>query len=282
MNVGHGKYSYRRDVEWGRRGGGVPRFGVAQGIYGDSRDRVFVFNRSPRPEMMIFDSAGTLLSTWGYGLFGHPHGVWISPRDEVYCTDRDTHLVTKWTLDGRHLRSWGTPGRPGEPGAPFNQPTKAMEAEDGELYVSDGYGQFRMHRFDRSGAHVRSWGEKGDGPSQFALPHDVWVDGDRVLACDREHQRVQVFDRSGDFVSEWRGLKSPMQIVIRDGVLYMAEGRGQISVRNLDGSLIASWEYASVAPRKENAPHSLWVDSRGSVYVGEVTGENGLQKFVRE
>lgn len=282
MNVGKGRYTYRVDKAWGRREGGVPAFGVSQGVSGDSRDRVYIFVRSPRAEMLVLDRDGRLLSSWGHGQFQHPHGVWISPTDQMYLTDRDAHVVSKWSLDGRLLRTWGTRGQPGAPGAPFNQPTKAVETDDGELYVSDGYGQHRVHRFDRQGNLVHSWGEKGDGPSQFALPHDVYVQDDRVLLCDRENQRVQLFDRAGTFTGEWRDLKSPMQIVVRDGVMYMAEGRFQVSVRELDGRLITAWEYETASPRKQNAPHSIWVDSRGDIYVGEVTGENGFQKFIRE
>jgi hypothetical protein len=283
MAVGQGKYTYEVDKAWGRREGGVAAFGVSQGVSGDSRDRVYVFVRSPRAEMLVFDRDGRLLSSWGHGQFQHPHGVWISPKDEVFLTDREAHVVSKWTLDGKLLRTWGTPGTPGAPGAPFNQPTKAVETPDGELYVSDGYGQFRVHRFDKQGKLVRSWGEQGEGPSQFALPHDVYADErDRVLLCDRENQRVQLFDRSGDYTGEWRELKSPMQVVIRDGVLYMCEGGNRISVRTLDGELLSAVEYETAAPRKQNAPHSIWVDSRGDVYVGEVTGENGFQKLVRQ
>jgi DNA-binding beta-propeller fold protein YncE len=281
--VGQGKYTYERDTQWGRRSGGVPQFGVAQGVYGDSKNRVYVFVRSPTAEMLVFDRDGKLVDSWGFGRFKHPHGVWINESDELFLTDRDTHLVTKWKLDGTFLGKWGTANQPGAPGAPFNQPTKAVETKDGELYVSDGYGQHRMHRFAKDGTLIRSWGEKGTGPSQFALPHDVWVDSrDRVLACDRENGRVQVFDREGNYQSEWANLKSPMQIYERDELLYVAEGRGRVEVRDLDFKELSAWDYRSVSPRKENSCHSIWVDSRGDIYIGEVTGEEGLQKFVRQ
>jgi sugar lactone lactonase YvrE len=281
--VGQGKHTYERDTQWGRREGGAPQLGVAQGLFGDSKDRVYVFVRSPAAEMLVFNRKGRLIDSWGFGRFKHPHGVWINDQDELYLTDRDTHLVTKWKTDGTFVKSWGTANRPGEPGAPFNQPTKAVETEDGELYVSDGYGQHRMHRFAKDGRLIRSWGEKGTEPAQFALPHDVWVDSrDRVLACDRENGRVQVFDREGNYKSEWANLKSPMQIFEQDKLLYVAEGRGRIEVRDLDFNEISAWDYQSVSPRKENSCHSIWVDSRGDIYVGEVTGEDGLQKFVRQ
>jgi sugar lactone lactonase YvrE len=281
VTVGQQQHTYGVDKEWGRREGGVPSFGVAQGVSGDSRDRVYVFVRAPRAEVLVFDRDGRLLNSWGHGQFQHPHGIWISPNDEIYLTDRDAQVVSKWTLDGRLLRSWGTPGQPGAPGAPFNQPTKAVEAPDGEMYVSDGYGQFRVHRFDRQGNLVHSWGEKGEGPGQFVLPHDVLVDErDRVLVCDRTNRRIERFDREGSFTGEWRDLSSPQQVFIRDGAMYAADG-GQITIRTLDGELLAALPYQTAAPRKENGPHSLWVDSRGDIYVGEVTGENGFQKFSR-
>jgi sugar lactone lactonase YvrE len=281
--VGSGKFTYEVDKSWGRRDGGVPSFGVSQGVSGDSKDRVYVFQRSPVAQMMVFDRDGKLLSTWGEGKFLHPHGVWVSPSDELYLTDRDAHTVSKWTLDGTNLQTWGTHGQAGAPGAPFNQPTKAMLAGDGEMYVSDGYGQHRVHRFGKDGKLISSWGEKGEGDGPFALPHDVWIDEkDQVLICDRENKRVQLFDRAGKFTGQWRDLKSPMQIFVRDGVMYMAEAGHQISVRTTDGAELAAWPYQSVSGREANAPHSIWVDSRGDIYVGEVTGENGFQKFVRQ
>src|SRR5439155_12117141 len=135
--------------------------------------------------------------------------------------DTQDHTVTSWTTDGKLLRRWGTPRAPGPAGQPFNQPTKAVLAPDGEMYVADGYGQQRVHRFDRDGNLLQSWGELGTGPGQFALPHDVWVDErDRVLVCDRENRRVQIFDRRGVYQSEWADVQYPMQIFVRDGLMY--------------------------------------------------------------
>jgi sugar lactone lactonase YvrE len=284
QRVGQGKYTYVVDKTWGRRAGGLAALGVAQGVTGDSQDRVYIFQRSPQAEMLIFNRDGQLLTRWGEGQFKNPHGIWMSPQDELYITDTGAHTVTKWTADGKLLRTWGTPGTPGEPDMPFNRPTKAVATPDGEMYVSDGYGQQRIHRFNRQGDLVHSWGSKGTGPGQFTLPHDVWVDEqDRVLVCDRESYRVQIFDRAGSYVGEWPKLeKKPMQIFIRDGVLYMCHSYADMSVRTVEGELLAGWPWEStVAEAREKSPHALWADSRGDIYVGEVVGENGLQKFVR-
>jgi sugar lactone lactonase YvrE len=280
--VGQGAYTYEVDKSWGRRAGGVAALGVAQGVTGDSRDRVYVFQRSPTAEVLVFDREGKLLERWGQGQFGSPHGIWCSPRDELFITDTQLHTVTQWTLDGKKLREWGTPGQPGEWGKPFNRPTKAVLTTDGEMYVTDGYGNKHVHRFDRSGNLVQTWGEQGTGPGQFALPHDVWIENDRALVCDRENRRVQLFGRDGSYQGEWADVQNPMQIFVREGVLYMAHAYARVSVRKPDGELITEWPYESVLTHeREKSPHSLWVDSRGDVYVGEVVGENGFQKFVK-
>lgn len=281
--VGQGNYRYQVDKNWGRGLHGVSEFGIVSSMATDSQDRVYVFNRAPDPRMIVFDREGNLLGEWGQGQFGHPHGVFITPNDDVYCTDRDTHLVTKWTTGGELVRSWGTRNQPGAPGAPFNQPTKAVITPDGEMFVSDGYGQHRVHRYDQNGEHVTSWGEKGEGPGQFALPHDVWVDSrGRVLVCDRENQRVQHFDSNGTYLGEWNNLRSPMAIYIQDDVIYLAEGGQRITIMSLDGEVESQW--GSKGPAEDqftDSPHNIWVDSRGDIYVSEVLTPNKLQKFSR-
>ncbi len=281
--VGSGRYTYEVDKQWGRRAGGVTAFGVVSGIACDSDDRVYVFNRLPDPRVIVLDRDGKLLGAWGVGKFKHPHGIWMSPRDELYLTDRDMHLVTRWSTDGKPLQSWGTPNQPGPPGQPFNQPTRAVVAPDGEMYVSDGYGQRRVHRFAADGTLLASWGEEGTGPGQFALPHDVWVDPrDRVVVCDRENNRIQLFNRQGAYLGEWDDLKAPMQVFVKDDVLYLAEARQQITIMTLDREILTRWGSKGDAPDQfTDSPHSIWVDSRGDIYVSEVTAQNKLQKYVR-
>jgi sugar lactone lactonase YvrE len=281
--VGEGRYRYAIDAAWGRRdGSGVRKLGLAQGVSGDSQDRVFVFQRAPVACVLVFDRDGKLLDRWGDGRFASPHGIWTNARDELLLTDTETHTVTKWTPSGELLRVWGNEHIAGSWSEPFNRPTKAVEAANGEMYVADGYGNRHVHRYDAHGDLVRSWGAEGEGPSEFVLPHDVVVDErDRVLVCDRENRRVQRFDRDGNYLGEWAHWQNPMQIYARDGVMYVAHRGGEISIRTLDGELLAGWRYESLAEdAPERTPHSIWVDSSGDIYVGEVLGENGLQKFI--
>lgn len=282
--VGQGQYTYAVDKQWGRRSGGVAAFGLISGVACDSRNRLYLFHRAPQACIMIFEADGRLISTWGEGQFGSPHGIWINDRDELFLTDTETHLVTRWTTDGTLLSSWGTDRIPGQPGQPFNKPTMAFGTADGEVYVSDGYGQHRVHRFTKDGALLHSWGEAGAGPGQFALPHDVCVDSrNRVLVCDRENHRIQHFDREGHFQGEWTGLKLPMQICPRGEILYVCEGREQVSIRDLDGRVLSVWGSKGEGDDQfTDAPHSIWVDGRGDIYISEVVAHNKLQKYVRQ
>jgi sugar lactone lactonase YvrE len=282
--VGTGRYTYEVDKQWGRRAGGVAAFGLISGIACDSQDRVYLFNRLPNPRVLVFDRDGRQLTEWGAGQFKHPHGIWFDRNDQLLLTDRDTQQVTRWTADGKLLRSWGTRDQAGAPGLPFNQPTHAFVTDEGEMFVSDGYGQHRVHRFGKNGDYELSWGEKGEGPGQFALPHDVWVDPrGRVVVCDRENQRIQFFDRNGTYLSEWDDLKAPMQVFVKDDIIYLAEARQQISIMTLDGEVLSRWgSQGPAADQFTDSPHSIWVDSRGDIYVSEVVAENKVQKYIRQ
>ncbi|UCH58207.1 MAG: hypothetical protein JSV18_05975, partial [Candidatus Bathyarchaeota archaeon] len=152
----------------------------------------------------MFDREGNFLKSWGEGIFANPHGVYIDADDRVYCVDKMDHTVRKFTQNGELLLTLGTKEQPGEAGAHFNRPTDIALSPSGEMFVSDGYGNSRLHRFSPEGEHILSWGEPGDGPSQFNLPHGIWVDRKgRVLVADRQNRRIQLFTQDGEFLEEW-------------------------------------------------------------------------------
>jgi len=285
MAFGSGKYTYEVVEGWGK----LPRgreFGLISGVACDSQDRVYVFNRSPQPAVLVFDSDGNFLTSWGEDIFKEPHGIWISEEDIVYCTDTADHTVRKLSLDGEVLMTLGTEGQPGEPGAPFNRPTRAMVAPPGNIYISDGYGQFRTHKFAPDGTLLLSWGSSGDLPGQFKLPHSVSVDKEeRVYVVDRTNLRVQIFNSDGEFLTQWLNLLSPNELFIddADGVVYIAEAGQRISILTLEGKLLTRWGEKGNAPGQfSDSPHSIWMDSQGSLYISEVVSEKRLQKFARE
>ena len=280
MVYGSGDYRYEVVEGWGQ----IPQLELASAVACDSQDRVYVFNRSPNPAMLVFERDGRFIGSWGENLFKAPHGIWISPNDEIYTTDTVDHTVRRFSLSGELLQTWGTVDEPGPPGQPFNQPTRAVLSESGELYVSDGYGQSRVHRMKPDGEVIVSWGAPGSGPSEFNLPHDVTVDkNDRVYILDRGNLRCQIFNSNGEYLTEWSDLRSPNDLFIdSDDVIHIAEGGQRITVMTLDGEIITQWGEKGEQPGQfSNSPHGIWIDSHGDVYISEVIAEKRFQKFVR-
>ena len=160
-----------------------------------------------------------------------------------------------------------------------------MRGPSGDLYVSDGYGQFRIHRFSPQDELLCSWGAKGADPGYFALPHSLWVDREeRVWVADRENHRIQRFDNEGRYLDEWNDLERPMALFITpDDEVFVVEAPSRVSIFDLDGNLLSSWGEDGSAPGQfADAPHSIWVDDQGSLYIGEVaTLHNRVQKFRR-
>ncbi len=303
------------------------RFVEVAGVATDSRDRVFVFNRGDHP-IVIFDRDGGFLGSWGEGLFVRPHGITIGPDDVVYCTDDLDHTVKKFTAKGKPLSTLGTSGHPSDTGAtsmdfrtirgaagPFHYPTNLAIAPDGSLYISDGYGNARVHRFSPDGTYLFSWGQPGTGPGEFRLPHGIAVGPDgTVVVADRENSRLQFFSPEGHFQNEWTDVARPCQVLVDGhGNVYVAElgfragmwpgtvpptedpTGGRVSVFDPNGGLLARWGGGlnPCAPGDFFAPHDLCLDSQGNLYVGEVTWSAGgnqgavpadchsLQKFLR-
>ena len=277
-------FNYKVVEGWGQGPEGRAFGGVTPAVATDSHDRVYVARREPAA-ILVYDREGRFLTAWGEGLLKSPHSVWFDERDHLYVVDVKDHTVRRFDSDGRVLQTLGTPGQVGAPGEPFNRPTWAVLAPGGDLYVSDGYGQFRVHRFSADGTLQHSWGEEGAGPGQFALPHCLRVDSrGRVLVLDRENRRLQIFDAEGVYLDEWPDLDGPNDLYIdRDDNVFIAEGNYRISVFNLDGRLLARWGEQGEGPGQfADHPHGLWLDSRGDLYVAEVPFlDNRLQKFAR-
>ena len=284
--AGHsGGFEYKIVEGWGQGQGGRVFGGVTPAVATDSSDRVYIARRDP-PAILVYDREGNFLTSWGEDLFKNPHSVWFNEQDQLYVADVDDHTVRKLDTDGQVLQTLGTPDAVGAPGQPFNRPTWAVEAPGGDIYVSDGYGQFRVHRFSADGTLLQSWGEEGTGPGQFALPHCLRVDSrGRVLVLDRENRRMQIFDAEGTYEGEWPDLDGPNDLYIdHEDNVFIAEGRYRISVFDLDGELLARWGEQGDAPGQfANGPHGLWLDSHGDLYVAEVPFlDNRLQKFTRK
>jgi sugar lactone lactonase YvrE len=281
MILDTGSYQYRVVLGWGLGSNGYDPGGMVAGVAVDSGDRLYAFRRMPRADVLVYDRKGRILTSWGEGVFAEPHAICIDDQDRVYCTDREDHTVRAFTADGKLLATLGSPHRPGAPGMPFNKPAKAVVSPAGEIWVADGYGQCRIHRFSPDGGLLVSWGEPGQGPGQFNLPHSIAVDGqDRVIVVDRENHRLQLFDVDGNWLETWTGLRQPMDICVdREDTIYVAEAYQRLSIYDTHGTLLARWgEKGSASGQFASFLHGVCVDSHGDLYIAD---ESRMQKFER-
>ncbi len=268
--------------------------------------------------MLVYSRSGRFLRSFGAGLFSaRPHSITLGPDGLVWCVDETRHTVLKFDRSGTLLGRLGKPGAGSDTGVdpslptlaeriasiargagPFNLPTKLAVAPGGDLFVSDGYGNCRIHRFSPDGRLLASWGEPGTGSGQFHVPHHIGVTADeRLLVCDRENERIQLFTLDGRPLGEWGGLQRPAALALsKDGLVFVAElpwragdrsfRRGVIRsdeaacVSVLDGSgrLLDRWGGDDVcSERGFVAPHGIALDSRGDLYVAEVTWSFGVR-----
>ena len=287
--LGEGDFRYEALAEWEKLPDGMSLL-ETPGVAVDSKDQVYAFTRNPDNPVVVLDADGNLVRTFGQGIFGkRSHGILIGPDDSVWCVDDGIHTITKFTPEGELLLTIGTTNEPAPiwSGQPFNRPTHAaVSPNTGDIFITDGYGNSRVHKYTAEGERVLSWGEPGIDAGQFIRPHNVAVDSDDlVYVADREAHRVQVFDSDGNFVTMWNNIHRPDGMTLGpDGNIYVGELNGmggvddapglghRVSILSRNGELLARFgdPEEGEEPGKFIAPHGIAVDSRGDIYVGEV------------
>ena len=302
--------NYRPVVGWGKLPDGWS-YVEATSVAVDAKDNVWVFNRGEHP-VIVFDRNGTFLRSWGEGLIRRAHGINIGPDGSIWLTDDLHHTIRQVSPEGKLLLTIGDPDKASSlhGGQPFNRPThSAISPKTGDVFISDGYGNSRVHKFDPKGRPLLSWGEPGTDPGQFNIPHNIATDaGGRVYVADRENSRVQIFDAGGQYLGQWNNLHRPCGLFAdaRNDRFYVGELPthlpvnaevpnigARVSILSIKGELIGrvGGRFAGEKPGEFIAPHGVAVDSRGDFYVAEVSwtahGKNltpprevrSLQKF---
>lgn len=294
VKVGEGEWTYEPVENWAKLPPGWS-FKEIGSVGVDAKDNVYVFNRGEHP-MIVFDRDGNFIKSWGEGLFPRAHGLHMGPDETVWLTDDGDHTVRQCTLDGKVLLEIGVPGKPTPymSGLPFHRCTHTALSPKGEIYVSDGYGNSSVHKFSPDGKLLKSWGGPGTDPGEFNIVHNITCDGDGlVYVADRENHRVQIFDGEGRYQGQWNNIHRPCALFMPAGkcpVCYIGElGPGMAVNRNVPNigprlsvvdhtgkrlARIGAKTGPGLGPTEFQAPHGITVDSRGDIYVGEVSWTN--------
>ena len=287
--VGTGKYTYELVEGWGRLPEGWVLGQTA--IVTDSQDRVYLFNRSDHP-LVVMDRDGNFLTSWGEGTLPDAHGMFIDADENIYMPVKNSHVVLKYSSSGNLLMTLGTWDQPSDTGwsgvttdivkqaaGPFHRPSDVALSPEGDLYISDGYGNARVHKFTGDGQLLFSWGAPGNtGPGEFHVPHGVWVHTDgRVFVADRENHRIQIFTPDGKFLTQWTDFSRPCDIYIDgDETVFVPELDAFMSIMSIDGRLLARWS----GPTEAGA-HAIWLDSHGDLYINQNLEGQRLLKYRR-
>jgi DNA-binding beta-propeller fold protein YncE len=301
--------------------------GEAVGVATNSKGHVFVYSRSGSPRVTMgtnrafvrsaarlfeFDQTGKYVREIGQGLYGFvfAHAVRVDRQDNIWVIDEGSNMVIKFDPDGRVIMTLGrkpeainvpTPaasaagGRGGPvgvgiPGDNFNRPTDVAFDSAGNIYVSDGYGNSRVAKFDKNGRFIKSWGSRGTEPGQFNIAHTIAIDAqNNIYVGDRENKRIQVFDTEGTFKTQFTNAGAPYAICITPGprqFLYTSNSNpstgmenGEIYKMTLDGKILGKFGTAGKLLKEFGTVHEMDCRSENELYVGEITNWR-IQKLI--
>jgi hypothetical protein len=302
---------YRTIADWAKLPAGRT-WGSTGGVAVDSHDNIWVAERcganscavSDLAPILEFDPSGKLLKSFGAGMFVFPHGITVDRNDDVWVTDGmgkggKGQQVFKFSPDGKVLMTLGKAGVAGSGIDEFNAPSAVAIAPNGDIFVADGHGgdtNARIVKFSKDGTFIKAWGKKGTAPGEFDVTHCVTFDSNgRLYVCDRNNNRIQIFDQDGKYLSELRQYSRPSSIVIdKNGTIYVADSESEsvsknhdgwkrgIRIGNLkDGSVTAFIPDPNLVATSTSSAEGIAVDSKGVIYGAEV-GQKDLKKYVKE
>ena len=273
-------------------------FGQVAGVATSANGYILVLHRGANP-IMLFDATGRFVRAWGDGLFSNgkvsgippgdrqpgqsgytavygaagchacgAHAIRVDPDGNIWVVDAPGHVIYKMDATGRVLIELGSKGISGVSRTTFNLPTDVAFGPTGEIYVSDGYGNARVVKYDADGQYVLQWGSRGTGPGEFGLPHNLAVDAaGRVYVTDRDNQRVQVFSADGEFLAEWRDIGGNSALFMTSDQQLWTGG----TLRNLEGRVVTTLPGG-------NGGHGMTQTLDGEVFVAQLAGR--VQKFI--
>jgi DNA-binding beta-propeller fold protein YncE len=296
--------------------------GSVGGVFAETADRVYVFMRGclkpaavsttivptrnaagfdltaaadsmhPKWEnvVTVYDRTGKVVESWNdkNDMFVRPHRVRINPADpekHVWLIDDGAHSIYKFTHAGELVMKLGEFKVPGNDSLHFNRPTDVAWMPNGDFFVSDGYNNTRVVKFDKDGKFLLQWGEPGEAgtekrPNHFNTVHGVAVDKQhRVYVLDRANHRVQIFDAMGKYLSEFYARFPYSMEITADDHIWIGDGQTNKMIEyDLNGRVLYSWGTFGNFPGGIWGPHQFSVDNENNLYIADV--HNGrVQKF---
>jgi sugar lactone lactonase YvrE len=253
----------------------------------DARNHLYVLHRGDTP-FIEFDPDGRFVRSFGEGLFMRAHSLTLDGDDHFWVTDVGAHTVMQLDRDGGVLMTLGTPGEAGDwdetaGSRRFDQPTDVAIGPDGSVFVTQGHGRAepKVLKFDAAGRYLRSWGERGTHPWQFAVAHSIAIDEDGlVYVADRENRRIQIYDLEGNFLRGWnyRGMACSLTLAA-DGYLYLVTGfDGQVVKLDRRGSIAGVQGRPGEGAGEYGEAHDIAVNGRGEIFVADVVNRR-LQRL---
>ncbi len=195
--------------------------GPVSGVAVDKSGTFYVIQRGTETDpILVFDTHGDLLRSWGRGDFTLPHSLRLDPSGNVWAVDAGASKVIEYSPAGKKLLTLAVEPVP-EDGGPFRGVTDLAFTSDGHLFLTDGYRNARILEYTAEGQKVREWGRPGTGPAEFMLPHAIQISRQGILyVADRENGRIEKFDRKGKFLGEIDNLGRCYALKLDHGVLW--------------------------------------------------------------
>jgi DNA-binding beta-propeller fold protein YncE len=277
--------------------------GEGIGVATNSKGHIFVYTRSQNTRLFEFDQTGKYLREIGEGLYGFAfaHAVRVDSHDNIWCVDEGTNMVIKFNpqgrvemLLGRRPEAHGVPATPA-PTAPeppaqpytFNRPTDVAWDASGNIFVSDGYGNSRVAKYDKNGRFIASAGTKGSAPGELNLPHTIAADAQgNVYVGDRSNKRIQVFDNDLKLKKVIDQVGAPWAVCVTPGphqylyssnsnpdnnVADIAAVTGEIYKMELDGTILGKFGKAGKQIGQFSTVHEIDCRSENELLVSEIT-----------
>lgn len=184
---------------------------------------VYLLQRGEKADpVVVLDSSGSVVRSWGKGLYATPHAIRVDRAGNIWTTDAASSKVIKFSPAGEVLMTIEVGGQP-DPCGNFCGTTDVAFAPNGNLLIADGYRNARVLEYSPDGTRLRQWGSAGTGAGQFVLPHSIQVDEAGIIyVADRENGRIQRFDHSGNFLGEWTQYGKTFGLTLAGDALWLS------------------------------------------------------------